>query len=60
MHFDEAAEHLVSDYKSVTQPSMSGFNLIISLLCYLYPAAPAQLVVHEVVRKFSKAKPLGR
>lgn len=60
MLIDEAAEHLVGDYKAATQAKISDFSLIISVLCYLYPAVPVHLVMREVVRNFSRVSLPGK
>jgi hypothetical protein len=51
---DEAAELLVKDFTTIREARMSDFSQIISVLCYLYPAVPMGMVMHEVVRNFSR------
>lgn len=62
MLVDEAAEHMVQDYSTIATPRISGMSHIISMLCYLYPAVPTELVMREVVRNFSRisTEPLSR
>ncbi len=55
MLIDEAANHMVQDYRATGLQRISGFDLIVAMLCYLYPAVPTGLIVREVVRSFSNS-----
>jgi hypothetical protein len=57
MLIDEAAEHLIRDYMATGKANPAGFDRIVSMLCRLYPAAPAELIVHQVARGFSRDMP---
>ena len=53
MLFDEAAAQMVRVYRETGLARINGFEQIVAVLCYLYPAAPRAVVAQEVVRNFS-------
>jgi len=55
MLVDEAAQHLVDDYRKIAELNPKGIRRIVSALALLYPAAPRDIIEREVKRNVTGA-----